>query len=101
MDEHNNQPGQPSHGESTASGGTGTAARMKEQISETTADVKDGSVISAAKPPTRSIVRVNQLPLLWRRQLLRYIRAVTNCPAWLTPLLTRFRRRQIMFAEPI
>jgi len=40
MDEHNNQPGQPSHGESTASGGTGTAARMKDKISEPSADVK-------------------------------------------------------------
>jgi ElaB/YqjD/DUF883 family membrane-anchored ribosome-binding protein len=40
MDEYNDQPGQTSHGESTASGGTGTAARMKEQISETAADVK-------------------------------------------------------------
>jgi ElaB/YqjD/DUF883 family membrane-anchored ribosome-binding protein len=40
MDEYNDQPGQTSHGESTASGGTGTAARMKEQMSETAADVK-------------------------------------------------------------
>jgi len=40
MDEYNDQPGQTSRGESIASGGTGTAARMKEQISETAADVK-------------------------------------------------------------
>jgi ElaB/YqjD/DUF883 family membrane-anchored ribosome-binding protein len=40
MDEHNDQPGQTSQGESTTSSGTGTAARMKEQISETAADVK-------------------------------------------------------------
>jgi hypothetical protein len=40
MDEHNNQPGQTFPGESTASGGTGTAARMKEQISETASDLK-------------------------------------------------------------
>jgi hypothetical protein len=39
MDEYNNQPGQTSQGELTASGSTGTAARMK-QISETAADVK-------------------------------------------------------------
>jgi hypothetical protein len=40
MDEYNDQPGQTSQGESTASGGTGTAARMKEQITETAVDVK-------------------------------------------------------------
>lgn len=34
-----NQTGQP-WGESTGSGATGTAARMKEQVSEKTADVK-------------------------------------------------------------
>lgn len=41
MDEFNKQPGQTSYGESTGSGGIGTAARMKEQISETAADVKE------------------------------------------------------------
>lgn len=41
MDEYNKQPGQTSYGEGAGSGGTGTAARMKEQISDTAADVKD------------------------------------------------------------
>ena len=41
MDDFNKQSGQASYGESTASGGTGTAARMKEQIAETAADVKE------------------------------------------------------------
>ena len=41
MDDYNKQAGQSSHGESTGTGGTGTAARMKEQISETAADVKE------------------------------------------------------------
>ena len=40
MDDFNKQRDQTSQGESTGSGGTGTAARMKEQISETAADVK-------------------------------------------------------------
>jgi ElaB/YqjD/DUF883 family membrane-anchored ribosome-binding protein len=40
MDDYNKQAGQSSHGESTGTGATGTAARMKEQISETAADVK-------------------------------------------------------------
>ena len=40
MDEYNDKLGQTSQGELTASGGAGTAARMKEQISETAADVK-------------------------------------------------------------
>jgi ElaB/YqjD/DUF883 family membrane-anchored ribosome-binding protein len=37
----NKHPGETSYGESTGTGGTGTAARMKEQISETAADVKE------------------------------------------------------------
>jgi ElaB/YqjD/DUF883 family membrane-anchored ribosome-binding protein len=41
MDDYNKQPGQASSGESTGSPGTGTAARMKEQISETAADVTE------------------------------------------------------------
>ena len=41
MDDYNKQPDQAPYGESTGSGGTGTAARMREQISETTADVKE------------------------------------------------------------
>jgi ElaB/YqjD/DUF883 family membrane-anchored ribosome-binding protein len=38
MDDYNKQPGQ-SYGETHASGATGTAARMKEQISETVTDL--------------------------------------------------------------
>lgn len=41
MDDYNKQPGQSSYGESTGTGATGTAARMKEQISEKAADVKE------------------------------------------------------------
>jgi ElaB/YqjD/DUF883 family membrane-anchored ribosome-binding protein len=41
MDDYNKQSGQSSYGESAGTGGTGTAARMKEQISETAADVKE------------------------------------------------------------
>jgi ElaB/YqjD/DUF883 family membrane-anchored ribosome-binding protein len=41
MDDYNKQSGQSSYGESTGTGGTGTAARMKEQISDTAADVKE------------------------------------------------------------
>jgi ElaB/YqjD/DUF883 family membrane-anchored ribosome-binding protein len=41
MDDDNKQPGQASYGESTGIGGTGTAARMKEQASETAVDVKE------------------------------------------------------------
>jgi ElaB/YqjD/DUF883 family membrane-anchored ribosome-binding protein len=41
MDDYNKQSGQSSYGEATGTGGTGTAARMKEQISEKTADVKE------------------------------------------------------------
>jgi len=43
MDDYNKPIGQSSSGEPTGSGstGAGTAARMKEQISDTTADVKD------------------------------------------------------------
>jgi ElaB/YqjD/DUF883 family membrane-anchored ribosome-binding protein len=41
MDDFNKQYGQASSGELTGTGGTGTAARMKEQISETAADVKE------------------------------------------------------------
>lgn len=41
MDDYNKQPGQASSGELTGSPGTGTAARMKEQISETAADVTE------------------------------------------------------------
>jgi hypothetical protein len=40
MDDYKDQPGQSFPGESTASGGAGTAARMKQQISETASDVK-------------------------------------------------------------
>ena len=40
MDDYNKQPGQ-SYGETHASGATGTAARMKEQISEKASDVKE------------------------------------------------------------
>jgi ElaB/YqjD/DUF883 family membrane-anchored ribosome-binding protein len=41
MDDYNKQSGQSSYGESTGPGATGTAARMKEQVSEKTADVKE------------------------------------------------------------
>jgi ElaB/YqjD/DUF883 family membrane-anchored ribosome-binding protein len=41
MDDYNKQSGQSSYGEGPGSGGTGTAARMKEQMSDTAADVKD------------------------------------------------------------
>jgi ElaB/YqjD/DUF883 family membrane-anchored ribosome-binding protein len=41
MDDYNKQSGQSSHGESTGTGATGTAARLKEQISEKAADVKE------------------------------------------------------------
>jgi ElaB/YqjD/DUF883 family membrane-anchored ribosome-binding protein len=41
MDDYNKQSGQSSYGESTGTGTTGTAARMKEQISEKAADVKE------------------------------------------------------------
>jgi ElaB/YqjD/DUF883 family membrane-anchored ribosome-binding protein len=41
MEDYNKQPGQASSGESAGSAGTGTAARMKEQISETAADVTE------------------------------------------------------------
>jgi ElaB/YqjD/DUF883 family membrane-anchored ribosome-binding protein len=40
MEEYKDQPGQTFPGESTGSAGTGTAARMKEQISEAASDVK-------------------------------------------------------------
>jgi len=40
MDDYNKQPGQ-SYGETHASGATGTAARMKEQISEKASDVTE------------------------------------------------------------
>jgi ElaB/YqjD/DUF883 family membrane-anchored ribosome-binding protein len=40
MDDYNKEPSQ-SYGASTGSAPTGTAARMKEQISEKAADVKD------------------------------------------------------------
>jgi len=41
MDDDNKQSGQSSYGASTGTGGTGTAARMKEQISEKAADIKE------------------------------------------------------------
>jgi ElaB/YqjD/DUF883 family membrane-anchored ribosome-binding protein len=41
VDDYDKQSGQSAYGESTGTGGTGTAARMKEQISETAADVKE------------------------------------------------------------
>ena len=41
MDDDNKLPDQAAYGESTGSGGTGTAARMKEQVSETAADAKE------------------------------------------------------------
>lgn len=41
MDDYNKQAGQPLYADSTGTGGTGTAARMKEQISEKAADVKE------------------------------------------------------------
>ena len=41
MDDYNKQSGQSSYGASTGISGTGTAARMKDQISEKAADVKD------------------------------------------------------------
>jgi ElaB/YqjD/DUF883 family membrane-anchored ribosome-binding protein len=41
MDDYNKQSGQSAFGESTEAGGAGTAARMKEQISEKAADVKE------------------------------------------------------------
>ena len=41
MDDYNKQAGPSSYGESTGTGATGTAARMKEQISDKAADVKE------------------------------------------------------------
>lgn len=41
MDNYNEQSSQTSNGETAVTGGTGTAARMKEQILEKAADVKD------------------------------------------------------------
>jgi len=42
MDDYNTQSGQSStYGESTGTGGTGTAARMKEQVSDKAADIKE------------------------------------------------------------
>ena len=41
MDNYNEQSSQASNGEAVGTGGTGTAARMKEQIFEKAADVKD------------------------------------------------------------
>ncbi len=41
MDGFNNQAGQSSYPEASGSGGTGTATRMKEQVSEKAADVKE------------------------------------------------------------
>jgi ElaB/YqjD/DUF883 family membrane-anchored ribosome-binding protein len=41
MEDYNKQSGQSPYGESTGTGGTGTAARLKEQISEKTTDVKE------------------------------------------------------------
>src|ERR1700732_3537273 len=41
MDDYNKQSGQFSAGESTGTGGTGTAARMKEQAANKVADVKE------------------------------------------------------------
>jgi len=40
MDDYTKQSGQ-SYGESTGTGAAGTAARMKEQVSETATDIKD------------------------------------------------------------
>jgi ElaB/YqjD/DUF883 family membrane-anchored ribosome-binding protein len=40
MDDFNKQTGHSSFGESTGTGATGTAARMKEQVSEKAAEVK-------------------------------------------------------------
>jgi ElaB/YqjD/DUF883 family membrane-anchored ribosome-binding protein len=41
MEDYNKQSGQSPYGGSTGTGGTGTAARLKEQISEKTTDVKE------------------------------------------------------------
>ena len=41
MDDYNKQSGQVSSGESTGTGGAGTAARMKEQAASKVADVKE------------------------------------------------------------
>lgn len=41
MDDFNKQPVRSSYGETAGAGGAGTAARMKEQISDTATDVKD------------------------------------------------------------
>jgi ElaB/YqjD/DUF883 family membrane-anchored ribosome-binding protein len=42
MDDYNTQSGQSStYGESTGTGGSGAAARMKEQVSEKAADIKE------------------------------------------------------------
>jgi len=41
MEDYNKQSGQSPYGESTGTGGTGTAARLKEQISEKATDVKE------------------------------------------------------------
>jgi hypothetical protein len=41
MDQYDNESASPSLGESTGGSGAGTAARMKEQVSDKAADVKD------------------------------------------------------------
>jgi ElaB/YqjD/DUF883 family membrane-anchored ribosome-binding protein len=41
MDDYKKQSGQSSYGESTEACGTGTAARMQEQISQKAADIKE------------------------------------------------------------
>ncbi len=41
MDNFNNQAGQSTYPETSGSGGSATAARMKEQVSEKAADVKE------------------------------------------------------------
>jgi ElaB/YqjD/DUF883 family membrane-anchored ribosome-binding protein len=41
MDDYNTQSGQSTYGESTGSGAAGTAARMKEQVSDKATDIKE------------------------------------------------------------
>lgn len=41
MDDYRTESGQSPYGESTGTGGTGTAARMKEQVSDKAAEIKE------------------------------------------------------------
>ena len=81
MDDDNKQAGQSSHGDSTGTGATGTAARMKEQIAETAADVKEKVNEFGRKAADKIDDSRQSLPALWTRQLPHCTPAATNCRA--------------------